>query len=72
MKTKEELNTLKEEVETVSKKLHELSEEELEKVNGGVARKRVVAAQYNELYGCYGVSTKIHGVEDEGAIPPCR
>ena len=35
MKTKEELNTLKEEVETVSRKLHELSEEELEKVTGG-------------------------------------
>ena len=72
MKTKEELDTLKEKVETVNKKLHELSEEELEKVSGGVARKRAVAAQYNELYGCYGVLTKIHGVEDEGAIPPCR
>ena len=35
MKTKEELNALKEEVETVSRKLHELSEEELEQVNGG-------------------------------------
>ena len=35
MKTKEELNALKEEVETVSKKLHELTEEELEKVSGG-------------------------------------
>ena len=35
MKTKEELNTLKEEVETVSKKLHELTDEELEQVSGG-------------------------------------
>ena len=35
MKTKEELNTLKEEVETVSRKLNELSEEELERVAGG-------------------------------------
>ena len=35
MKTKEELNTLKEEFETVSKKLAELSEEELAQVNGG-------------------------------------
>ena len=35
MKTKEELNALKEEVETVSRKLHELTPEELEKVNGG-------------------------------------
>ena len=36
MKTKEELNALKEEVETVSKKLHELTEEELAQVSGGV------------------------------------
>ena len=36
MKTKEELNELKEEVETVSKKLHELTEDELAQVVGGV------------------------------------
>ena len=35
MKRKEKLNALKEEVETVSKKLHELSEEELAQVSGG-------------------------------------
>ena len=35
MKTPEELNALKEEVETVSKKLHELTEEELKQVSGG-------------------------------------
>ena len=35
MKTKEELNALKEEVETVRRKLHELTEEELEQVTGG-------------------------------------
>ena len=35
MKTKEELNELKEEVETLSKKLHELTEEELAQVSGG-------------------------------------
>ena len=35
MKTKEELNELKEEVETQNKKLHELTEEELEQVSGG-------------------------------------
>ena len=38
MKTKEELNALKEEVETVSEKFHELTEEELEQVTGGTAR----------------------------------
>ena len=36
MKTKEELNALKEEVETLNKKLCELTDEELEQVSGGV------------------------------------
>ena len=35
MKTKEELNALKEEVETLNKKLHELKEEGLAQVTGG-------------------------------------
>ena len=35
MKSKEELTALKEEVENVNRKLHELNEEELEQVNGG-------------------------------------
>ena len=35
MKTKEELNALKEEVETLNKKLAELSEGELKQVAGG-------------------------------------
>ena len=37
MKTKEELNALKEEVETLNKKLAELTEEELAQVSGGFA-----------------------------------
>ena len=41
MKTKEELNALKEEVETQNKKLHELTEEELAQVSGG----RIVLAE---------------------------
>ena len=36
MKTQEELSELKEEVETVNKKLRELTEEELKQVTGGV------------------------------------
>ena len=36
MKTKEELNALKEEVETLNEKLAELTEEELAQVTGGV------------------------------------
>ena len=35
MKTKEELNALKEEVETLNKKLSELTDEELAQVAGG-------------------------------------
>ena len=42
MKNKEELKNLKEEVENESKKPHELSEEELEQVNGGVKGPAVV------------------------------
>ena len=34
-KTKEELNAIKEEVETLNEKLHELTEEELAQVSGG-------------------------------------
>ena len=36
MKTQEELNALKEEYETLNKKLCDLSEEELSQVSGGV------------------------------------
>ena len=36
MKTKEELNALKEEVETLNQKLAELTEEELGQVSGGI------------------------------------
>ena len=36
MKTKEELNALKEEIETLNKKLAELTAEELAQVSGGV------------------------------------
>ncbi len=35
MKTKEELNALKEEVENLNKKLAELTEEELKQISGG-------------------------------------
>ena len=41
MKTKEELNELKEEVETVNEKLHELTDEELEQVSGGYMKVQV-------------------------------
>ena len=41
MKSKEELNALKEEAESVNEKLRELTPEELEQVNGGVAQVRI-------------------------------
>lgn len=40
MKTKEELNALRNEVEALNKKLAELNEEELEQITGGSARGR--------------------------------
>ena len=36
MKTKEELNELKQELETLSSKLQELTEDELKEITGGV------------------------------------
>ena len=45
-KTQEELNALKEEVETVSKKLHELTDEELAQVSGGA---KIAQVQSNEF-----------------------
>ena len=39
MKTKEELNAIKEEIETLNEKLAELTEEELAQVNGGLEYK---------------------------------
>ena len=35
MKNNEELNAIKEEVETVNRKLHELKDEDLEQISGG-------------------------------------
>ena len=43
MKSKEELNALKEEVEQLSKKLSELSDEELRQVAGGAASPGLVS-----------------------------
>ena len=41
MKTKEELNAQKEEVETLNKKLHELTDEELAQLSGGAREPHV-------------------------------
>ena len=54
MKTKEELNALKEEFVTVSKKLHELSDEELEQIRGGCG-----AGIYESDRGVSGIVEKL-------------
>ena len=46
MKTKEELNALREEVENLGKKLAELTEEELSQVAGGIFLDRDVLAEF--------------------------
>ena len=50
-KSKEELDTLKEEVEAVNEKLQELSKEELEQVNGGIKGAGVLVVVANSVAG---------------------
>ena len=50
MKTKEELNELKEEVETLNEKLHELTEEELAQVTGGAFPQSVVTLIGSDIF----------------------
>lgn len=54
------------------KEARKLTEEELEKVNGGVLRRRDAVGQCLVSFGSYVAAAEIHGVEFEGAIPPCR
>ena len=51
MKTKEELNALKEEVKTLNKKLCELTDEELEQVSGGKYIQDVMDTYQNAYTG---------------------
>ena len=58
MKTKEELNALKEEVKAVNKKLAELTEEELKQVSGGDSGEEVKVCrkcgrQYTGRHICF-------------------
>ena len=66
--SEEKKNAVTEEI----KEARELTEEELAKVNGGVLRRRAIAGQCLGSFGSYVTANEIHGVEDEGAIPPCR
>ena len=51
-KTQEELNALKEEVETLNKKLAELTEEELAQVTGGYFDDCLDCPNYNHIRQC--------------------
>ena len=55
-KTQEELNALKEEVETVSRKLHELTEDELKQVTGGTGPVFQLADKKSPVYEYEAVS----------------
>lgn len=49
MKTKEELNVIRGEIDTLNKKLAELSEDELEMVSGGVSESGILDNILQEL-----------------------
>ena len=66
MKTKEELNALKEEVETLNKKLAELSEEELEQIAAGA----IGGKYYFFCKGC-GYNTRDYKIGLAGTCPLC-
>ena len=57
MKTKEELNALKEEVKVLNKKLAELTEEELAQVVGGQTE---INSQISAI--CFGISDYLRGL----------
>ena len=50
-KSKEEINALKEDVESVNKKIHKLTSEELEQVNGGIKGAGVIVVAANSVAG---------------------
>ena len=65
-KTQEELNAIKEDVETLNNKLNELTEEELAQVSGGVSTVRVKeddVAVLNTTTASDALQGKVPGVE---------
>ena len=61
MKTKEELSDLKEEVETMNKKLHELTDEELAQVVGGISHDKI---RVTDVKGDFAVTTPVMATID--------
>ena len=69
MKTNEELNKIKKEVESVNEKLQELTEEELEMVNGGgvhVQVKGEVIVKTNTTEALQGKAVGVVVIASEG------
>lgn len=66
MKTNEERNALKEEVETLSRKLHALSEEDLSQVAGGNSNKQFVTELTDELIKSGNFLVPINGFTYKG------
>lgn len=64
MKTKEELNALKEEVETMNRKLAELSEDELKQVSSGT----ITPGEVKVCPLCGEQYKLFHMCPDDGAI----
>ena len=62
-KTKEELNAIKEEVETVNEKLQKLTPEELEQVTGGRAGDPIGEAVIAKLSANEALQGKAEGVQ---------
>ena len=62
MKTVEELNALKEEVETLNKKLAELTDEELEQIAGGGK----MCPGSGNCYNCEYIDCKYHKTVSSG------
>ena len=72
-KTQEELNALKEEVEALNKKLHELTEEELKQVSGGVSigkMKKIYCVECGYVECTFPEGMVIGGMPDE-RCPQC-
>ena len=64
MKTKEELNKLKEEVEAVNEKLQELTPEEIAQVTGGVASVYIKQIEAGAELGFESVKQEFPGLFD--------
>ena len=61
MKTKEELENIKERLEKLNAELHELTDEELEQVTGGVIENKLENELIDETKDKFGVGVELEG-----------